>query len=168
MTTLTMDRHEGRAVGYDVVARGFNYRIDEVRSALGMEQLKKLPAWLVRRRDIFSRYAEALKRRAPSVVVPFQEHMARGDEAGVHVMPVLLPPDIDRDAAMAALRSRGIQTSVHYRPVHTFTAFSDTDVKLPLSEALAARELTLPLYPAMRDEQIDWVVDALSEALSAA
>ena len=60
MTTLTLDRHKGHAFSYDVVELGFNYRIDEIRSAIGIEQLKKLPSDNNRRRELSKMYRENL------------------------------------------------------------------------------------------------------------
>jgi dTDP-4-amino-4,6-dideoxygalactose transaminase len=66
---------------------------------------------------------------------------------------------------MATMKDMGIQTSWHYPPVHTFSSYAkDMDLlsfTLPLTEALAAREVTLPLYPSMTEEQVGWVVEAL-------
>jgi dTDP-4-amino-4,6-dideoxygalactose transaminase len=68
-------------------------------------------------------------------------------------------------AFMATMKDKGIQTSWHYPPVHTFSSYAkDMDLlsfTLPLTEALAAREVTLPLYPTMTEEQVEWVVEAI-------
>ncbi|MCJ7556931.1 MAG: DegT/DnrJ/EryC1/StrS family aminotransferase, partial [Gammaproteobacteria bacterium] len=72
MTTLTWDRHQGHASTYDVIDFGYNYRIDEMRSALGREQLKKLPAGNARRAELVALYTELLTELVPTVSVPFQ------------------------------------------------------------------------------------------------
>ncbi len=74
MTTLTWDRHKGHAFSYDVIELGYNYRIDELRAALGREQLKKLPRNNARRRELTQRYRELVQELAPEVSIPFENH----------------------------------------------------------------------------------------------
>jgi dTDP-4-amino-4,6-dideoxygalactose transaminase len=168
MTTLTWDRHRGHAFSYDVVALGNNYRIDEIRSALGLVQLKKLPANNLRRKVITERYRETLLGGAfPGVQVPFMDTQG---QPSYHIFPMLLPEDIDRRAFMEAMRNSGVQTSIHYPPIHQFTYYRQrySGISLPVTEAVAAREVTLPLYPGMGDEDVDYVLASISEALVAA
>ena len=152
MTTLTWDRHRGHAAGYDVVALGFNYRIDEPRAALLTARLARLDAENARRRELDARYRE----RLPDGVVP---------TAGPaqHIFTALVD---DRDHVRATLQDRGIQTSLHYPPAHRFSIYADGAPELPLTDAYAARAVTLPLFAGMTDAQQDLVVDALAAALS--
>jgi dTDP-4-amino-4,6-dideoxygalactose transaminase len=91
-----------------------------------------------------------------------------GDSVGYHIMPILLPSGVDRLRVMAALRERGIQSSIHYPPIHEFASFRGTPrgCPLPRTEAIAARELTLPLYPTMTEAQVRLVGAGLREALA--
>lgn len=163
MTHGTYDRHRGRAFGYDVTALGFNYRMDEIRAALGIAQLDKLKAANGQRKDRVLRYRKTLSEKVPDVTFPFAD---REGDFGYHIFPVLLPERYDRrEALMQALADRGIQTSIHYRPVHTFTAYNDFDCSLPITDSIAPRILTLPLYPGLRDDQIQQVCDALAACL---
>jgi dTDP-4-amino-4,6-dideoxygalactose transaminase len=169
MTTLTLDRHEGRAYSYDVTALGHNFRLDEIRSSLLLAQLRRLPGFLDARRRHVGLYRECLA--GTEVVVPDfgWECLSRpGDSVGYHIMPVLLPEGTDRLRVMAALRERGVQSSVHYPPVHQFSSFRDSALPrtLPRTEALAARELTLPLYPSMTEAQVRYVCQGVTEALA--
>jgi dTDP-4-amino-4,6-dideoxygalactose transaminase len=84
-------------------------------------------------------------------------------------MPVVLPPDADRDAIIAALRSAGIQTTIHYPPVHLLSYYRTRhpEVSLPLTEEYCLRELTLPMHPRMDASQVERVVVALADALGA-
>jgi dTDP-4-amino-4,6-dideoxygalactose transaminase len=164
MTTLTWDRHKGHAWSYDVVDLGYNYRIDEIRAALGKVQLEKLAANNERRRQLTQVYRDALQELTPQIVVPFVHHAGI---SAAHLMPVLLPTGINRSSFMESMKSQGIQTSIHYPPIHTFTAYnrSKTQSSLPNTEEMAAREVTLPLYPAMSDEDVLTVVRAIEHAL---
>jgi dTDP-4-amino-4,6-dideoxygalactose transaminase len=164
MTSLTWDRHKGHAWSYDVVGLGYNYRIDEIHAALGIVQLEKLTANNERRRHLTQVYWNALQELTPQIVVPFASHVGI---SAAHLMPILLPAGINRSAFMESMKSQGIQTSIHYPPIHTFSAFSGCKTKYPLpnTEDVAAREVTLPLYPAMSDEDALTVVKSIAYAL---
>ncbi len=164
MTSLTWDRHKGHASSYDVVDLGYNYRIDEIRSALGLCQLRKLPANNERRRWLTQIYRDALEELAPQVVIPFKDHAG---VSAAHLLPALLPRGTNRLAFMETLKSQGIQTSIHYPPVHSFTAYDGKGIayRLPLTDEMAEREITLPLYPAMTDEHVLVVAHAVAHAL---
>ena len=166
MTSLTWDRHKGHAWSYDVVDLGYNYRIDEIRSALGRVQLKKLARNNQLRRERTALYHELLQELCPSVAIPFQEHPG---VSACHLLPVLLPEGAGREAFMEQMKSRGIQTSIHYPPVHHFTAYQDLTAHAPsdlkCTESLAAREVTLPLYPALSEADVTLVVEAVRDSL---
>jgi len=166
MTSLTWDRHQGHAWDYDVVALGYNYRIDELRSALGLVQLEKLPANNARRRLLTDAYRAALQELAPEIEIPFEHY--RGISAA-HLMPVLLPPGMERNTFMGRMKDRGIQTSHHYPPIHHFTAYRSNPAipqrPLPVTDEAAQREVTLPLYATLREEDVLTVVEAVREAL---
>ena len=166
MTSLSWDRHKGHAWSYDVVDLGYNYRIDEMRSALGRVQLGKLPSYNQRRQHLTSLYRELLTELAPEVQMPFAGE--RGTSC-YHILPVLLPAGTDRIHFMEGLKAHGVQTSIHYPPVHHFQIYHDEWLErgtpLPLTEEAAAREVTLPLYPSMREEQVEWVAQAIKETL---
>jgi len=168
MTTLTWDRHRGHAFSYDVVALGNNYRIDEIRSALGLVQLKKLSVNNLRRKVITERYRQVLLGGAfPGVQVPFGDTPG---EPSYHIFPMLLPEDVNRRSFMESMRNSGVQTSIHYPPIHQFTYYRERypGISLPVTEAVAAREVTLPLFPGMRDEDVDYVLASVGEALAVA
>ena len=163
MTTSTLDRDRGRAVGYDVVACGFNFRMDELRGALGLVQIERLPGWNQTRVELMASYRERLAEQVPQVVVPFDAHHPTSG----HIMPVVLPPGCDRSAVMAAMRAAGIQTSVHYPAIHQFTYYQDQygGITLPHTEDFSLRELTLPLHPALDAADLDRVTGALASSL---
>lgn len=167
MTSLTYERHRGHSFEYDVVMASTNYRSDDLRSALGVAQLKRLASNNVRRRRIVDCYRKEL-RGIKGLIVPFGRHPG---VSSCHIMPILLPPGADRHAVMTALRDRGIQTSIHYRPIHTFTHYRRTTpagLRLPKLDAIAPRLLTLPLYPHLAPSQVRFVVESLRRALQKA
>lgn len=169
MTTLTWDRHRGHASTYDVIAPGYNYRLDEMRSAIGRVQLGKLAANNERRRHVNALYEAILSHECPTIVVPYTEH--RGT-AAYHIRPVLLPEGVDRAEFMDFLKAQGIQTSIHYPPVHTFSEYRRAETEataedLPLTEAIGRREVTLPLSPRMSEKDVAAVATAARAALRA-
>ena len=164
MTSLTWDRHKGHAYSYDVIDLGYNYRIDEIRAAIGLAQLSKVERNNERRRSLTQVYRDALQELAPQVAVPFQSHMGK---TSAHIMPILLPQETKRKEFIDSMKENGIQTSIHYPPIHTFTAYKDTmSWDLPVTEDVAKREITLPLYPAMSNDDVVVVVSAIQASLN--
>ncbi len=162
MTVASFDRMKGRAVTYDVMEPGFNYRIDEVRAALGLVQLGKLPEANARRREITKRYFGRLDGLS-GLSLPFR-CFDRGDPT-YHIMPTLLGEGVDRLKVIDAMRVEGIQTSIHYPAIQSFTAYRDIVGPTPLAQYVSEHEITLPLYPTMTDEDVDLVCDALERAI---
>jgi dTDP-4-amino-4,6-dideoxygalactose transaminase len=160
MTTLTWDRHRGHASSYDVVVPGFNYRLDEVRAAVASVQLRRLPDENAARARIAAHYRETLGAR---VTVPFA---GRDATSAHHLAVVLLPEGVDRDAVRSQLANLGIQTSVHYPPIHAFSAYRERSPRpLPCTDSVAPRLLTLPLYGSMTEDQAEAVIDSLLQTL---
>ncbi len=165
MTTLTWERHGGHAHSYDVVAVGYNYRIDEIRSALGLVQLGKLERNNGRRRELADLYREKLT-GFPEVHIPFGDHPGT---SACHIFPILLDETISRRAFIEAMRDEGIQTSVHYPPIHLFSYYRERfgygEGILPVTEAVGKREVTLPLFPTMGPELVELVARGVEIAL---
>ncbi len=163
MTVASFDRMKGRAATYDVVEPGFNYRIDEVRSALGLVQLAKLPEANAARAALVARYFPRLDAMGKFLSVPFR-HYDRGTPT-YHIMPVLLSKEIDRAALIERMKEDGIQTSIHYPSIQSFTAYKDRVGPTPKSQYISEHELTLPLYPTMTIAEVDLVCDSLEKNL---
>lgn len=166
MTTLTWDRHRGHAHTYDVIAVGYNYRIDEIRSAIGMEQLKKVMAWNERRAELVALYQHLFKVYCPAVDIPFKTY--RG-VSSYHIMPILLPANADKSGFFSHMKENGVQTSFHYPPVHTFRVYQQARPAngfcLPVTELVSQREVTLPLYPTMKESDVEYVVEVIASWL---
>ncbi|MEJ2673562.1 MAG: DegT/DnrJ/EryC1/StrS family aminotransferase [Deltaproteobacteria bacterium] len=165
MTTLTWDRHQGHSHTYDVVAMGYNYRLDEVRAAIGMVQLGRLEENNARRRELTRLYRARLTELS-QVEVPFLAENL--DACACHLLPILLSKGEDRSDFMTFLRERGIQTSIHYPPIHHFSYYrrlqdNVVNYQLPQTEAVAAREVTLPLFPSLTAEQVAQVTATVQD-----
>lgn len=163
MTTLTWERHRGHASSYDVVTAGFNYRMDELRAAIALVQLGRLEQHNAQRARIVDFYRDVLNERN-GLRVAFAP---KSDVTSVHHLAVLvLPEGADRDGVRASLAERRIQTSMHYPPIHQFSAYRHLEPKraLPITEAVAARLVTLPLYAHMSDDDVCAVTEAVVAA----
>jgi len=165
MTTVTWERHRGHASSYDVLLPGLNYRLDETRAAIGLVQLGRLFERNGARARIASRYRKAFD-GVNGLSLPFGTEEANRDSAH-HLSVVLLAPGADREHLRQRMASEGVQTSIHYPPIHRFSAYGKAHRPLPVTEAVADRILTLPLYPHLSDEGIEIVIDALLGALHA-
>ncbi len=165
MTSGTRQRLDSRSPNYDVTVLGFNYRMDELRAAVGLAQLKKLAGWNDIRGRLSLYYRQFMAEHCPSVMLPF----ANSWPSAHHLMPAVLPTAASRQEVIDRLRDRGIQTTVHYPPVHRLTFYRGLhpDWSLPRTEEFARRELTLPLHPRMTLATVETVVRSLADALAA-
>jgi dTDP-4-amino-4,6-dideoxygalactose transaminase len=164
LTSGTFERHVSGTPAYDVTMLGYNYRLDELRAAIGLVQLQHLHAWNEKRKLLAQLYRALLKDRAPDLRVPF----ASVSNSAYHIMPVVLPKRVDRHRVIDKLKAAGIQTSVHYPPAHLFSLYRNRfpSVRLPKTEEYAERELTLPLHPKLEEVDLDAITRALAESLS--
>lgn len=163
MTTNTLQRLNGRMITYDVTMLGYNYRMDDLRAAMGLAQLRNLGAWNEKRRVLTHIYRDLLSEQCPEVSVPF----SRPRPSAHHILPVVLPMGIDRQLVVDKLRDGGIQTTNHYPPIHWFSWYIDKfpSISLPQTEDFALRELTLPLHPKLESGHVKQIVRSLAKAL---
>jgi len=162
MSVLSFDRFKGRAVSYDVTAPGLNYRIHEISSALGLVQLEKLNDANEERKKLVEYYRSKLS-GVSSITIPFR-NFSRG-KSSYHIMPVLLSDKIDRAKIIESMKQAGVQTSIHYPAIQSFTAYNGKINSTPKAEYVCAHELTLPLYPGMTERDADVVCEALVGAV---
>jgi len=178
LTTSFEGRQWAAGTGYEVSGAGLNYRLTELAAAVGRVQLRRLPDDRRRRRALTGRYRQLLA-ALPEVGLPESALLEAGQAGAVdrdaahHLMTVLLPAAADRARVQERLARAGVQTSVHYPPTHLFrhyrTAPDRADVRtrerLPVTESVASRLLTLPLHSRMDDQDVEHVVHHLAAAL---
>ena len=163
MTSPTLERKKGHAFSYDITALGYNYRLDELRAAVGLVQLGRLKQHNQKRRELVEHYHKLIESNLPELIIPFSlEH-----KSAYHLMSVVLPASIDRHSAMVYMRDNGVQTSIHYPAYHKFTWHKRLfgRLSLPFSEEFSSRELSLPLHPGLSTDDIEYIVDKLSDSL---
>jgi UDP-4-amino-4,6-dideoxy-N-acetyl-beta-L-altrosamine transaminase len=154
---------------YEMAELGFNYRVTDMQCALGFSQMSKLDASIARRHEIVAWYDERLAGLAP-LVLPLKR---TGNCAPAwHLYVALIDfaaAGIERGALMTALRSDGIGTQVHYIPVHRQPYYRRRygAMDLPGADRYYERALSLPMFPAMEEGDVDRVVEALARHLGA-
>jgi dTDP-4-amino-4,6-dideoxygalactose transaminase len=162
MTSLSWDRHQGHATGYTVERPGLNYRMDDLRAAVGRAQLVKLKRNTEARQDLVANYRR-LMAEVDGWAVPFSQQVLDGSAA--HLMVVLAPDSSSRDRTRERLARAGIQTSFHYPCVADFPPFRDCRSDgLPVTREFVSRALTLPLHPLMGSEDVEAVVETVAAA----
>jgi dTDP-4-amino-4,6-dideoxygalactose transaminase len=156
-----MEHRDQGAWYYEQVDLGYNYRITDLQAALGASQMRRLDAFLARRRALAARYDRLLEKLP--LVRPWQ-HPDSASAWHLYVVQV----EGDRRKVFDALRAAGIGVNVHYIPVHLQPYYRRLGFKpgqFPEAERYYARAITLPLFPRMSDADQDRVVAALAKAL---
>jgi perosamine synthetase len=151
------------AHAYDMAELGYNYRLPDVQCALGMAQLPRLDGWVVQRQKIARFYDRAFA-RLPQVA-PLYTHPDRTNAH--HLYVIRLAASLDRDTVFAALRADGIGANVHYAPVYSHSYYRNRGYAqglCPVAERVSKQLVTLPMFPAMTEEDVNRVVDAVTRA----
>lgn len=151
------------AHAYDMAELGYNYRLPDVQCALGMAQLPRLDGWVAARQKIARFYDRAFA-RLPQVA-PLYTHSDRSNAH--HLYVVRLAASLDRDRVFAALRAEGIGANVHYAPVYSHSYYRNRGYApglCPVAERVSKQLLTLPMFPAMTEDDVNRVVEALTRA----
>ena len=162
---IDSERNQGRApdMGWlDHDRLGFNYRIDDLSCALGVAQLERLDQMLADRARVAALYSEALA-GVEGLSVPCPDE--GGDRRGWFVYVVQLPPDVDRDATVMAMRERGVDTKPYLPAIHLLSfyreRFGHREGEFPVCEDVASRSLALPFFPQLTDAEVERVVESL-------
>jgi dTDP-4-amino-4,6-dideoxygalactose transaminase len=161
MTSLSYQRAKGHSTTYDVVELGYNYRIDDIHSAIALAQLDKLHSDLEKRVQIRQRYIEKLS-QIDEIEIPFLHHQGFVSN---YIFPIILKNSNaeGRDSVRQRLQAAGIQTSVHYPAVHRFSIYRRLGGQVEKTEYVTDNEITLPMYASLTEEQIDYIGDELKK-----
>ena len=164
MSSLSYQRASGHVTEYDITCLGYNFRMDDIRAAIAIEQIKKLPKDLEVRMKVRKHYIDRLSKLA-DVSVPFADNT---EFVSNYIMPIVLLNSTKehRDKIREYIHAAGVQTSVHYPAIHKFSTYKELGAVLPLSEYVADNEITLPMYAALTEEQIDFICETLEKALN--
>jgi dTDP-4-amino-4,6-dideoxygalactose transaminase len=171
---IDSERNQGRApdMGWlDHDRLGFNYRLSDIACALGLAQLERLDDMLAARARVAGWYRQALAGLVAERGLALPCEDSGGDRRGWFVFVVQLPDGIDRDAAVLALRELGVQSKPYLPAIHLMSfyreRFGHREGEFPVCERVAAASLALPFFPAMTEEQVARVADALTRVTAA-
>jgi len=153
-------RNHGQLGGEFVVAAG-NSRMTEIAAALGLSQLQRLDEILGRRRELAALYAKALGGALDIQTTP------DGAESNYQTFGAILPQGFARKSVCEELHDRGVEAGVLSFAIHKLGSFAGSDASLPIAEHIATRGIALPLYPQMRNADVEEVVRALLGVLDA-
>lgn len=166
MTSPTWERFKAISFDYDVVDLGYNYRMTEISAVLGLEQLNKLLPNNRKRKSLYQIYVKNLK-HVNELFIPFQEYPRN---SAYHLFSILLDKKINRKVFMQKLKQKGIQTSIHYIPVHQLSYYRrNFPLKrgaLPTSEEIGKREVSLPLHPRMSQKDVLFVCKQVEKVIN--
>lgn len=155
---------------YEMQLLGFNYRLTDFQSALGISQLGKMAKFRQRRQEIVAKYNQAFANIA-NLVAPMEKE---GVDSVFHLYVVKIDfakIGKTRQEAMEELKAKGVGTQVHYIPVHFLPYYQENygykEGDYPIAEAYYAQCLSLPLFPKMTDNDVEMVIAAVKELVSA-
>lgn len=162
MSTMSYQRATGHATEYDITELGYNYRMDDIRAAIAIEQLKKLPGDLETRVAVRKQYVDRLS-KVEELVVPFADNT---EFVSNYIFPVVLKNGSKerRNKIREYIHAAGIQTSVHYPAIHHFSIYKGYGAILPQTDYVTDCEFTLPMYAALTKEQVDFICDTVEKA----
>ncbi len=148
---------------YDIEEMGYKYNMTDIAAAMGLSQLKKVEMLQKKREAIASKYNDAFA--ASDALIPYS--IKEGISAW-HLYPLKINPEaltISRDEFIMKLEERGIKTSVHFIPLYRFSYFmnkyGNQEKYFQNCEWIFAREISLPIFPSMTDEQVDYVIESV-------
>ncbi len=152
---------------YEMPELGYNYRLSDIQAALGISQLKKLPAFLEKRAHLKKCYDNLLAPYANAIKLP---KAVEACSPAWHLYSVLIDfsaLEKSRALVMNVLAEKGVGTQVHYIPVHEqpYYRSQNPDLNLPGAESYYARTLTLPLHVHMEENHVEYTVQAITEIL---
>lgn len=167
MSKNAADRYAGKYQHWDMERLGYKYNLSDVNAALLLPQLPKLADRLVRREEICRRY-EAAFEETPGVSFPV---VPEGMTSGRHLFTIWVDP-AKRDAVLAGIQERGVGVAVNYRAVHLTKFYRERfgfrRGMFPNAERIGDSTITIPLWPAMTDAQVDEVIAAVRGAVAEA
>ena len=163
MTSLSYQRFKGHTTKYDILSLGYNYRMDDIRASLGIVQMKKLEKDLNKRIKLRDQYINKLK-DCSKIEIPFQDNK---EFVSNYIFTIVLNDlsTLSRDVVRNKLGEKGIQTSIHYPPIHRFSIYKKEYTNLPITDYISDNEITLPMYSNLMEEDIDYITKSLIEII---
>lgn len=152
---------------YDVPMPGLKYQMSDIQAAIGLSQIKQLDSFNQRRREICATYEKELSGCSS---ISFQQSAVYECVHSRHIFPILVDPDalkIDRDTFMQQMKERNVGTAIHYNAIHLFSGYAGVlgskRGDFPEAEYVSDRIMSIPLFPAMTDDDVAYCIEAIRE-----
>ena len=160
ITKSLQDRFtKGKPWEYDIIVPGYNYRLDEIRAALGISQLERINKNNLKRKQAFLYYNSKLKDKDCVIIPKISKNTTHS--CHLYVLRIQKNKKFSRDNMFQKLLKNGVRSSVHYKPLHQFTAYKKNAkilVKLTNSKKIFEEIISLPLYPQITKKQQNLVI----------
>ncbi len=156
--------NQGEDWYYEILEPGWKYNMTDIQASLGIHQLRKLESFIKKRQEIAKAYDEKLS-KIKKITLPLK----KSDRNHVYHLYPLLLENYDRNLFIKEMEKRNIGTSVHFIPLHLHPFYQELGYKkgdFPIAENLYSREVSLPLYPGMTDEDVNDVINAINDFLN--
>jgi len=165
MDKSAVDRYTKRYQHWDMPILGWKYNMDNIHAALLVDQIKRIDRLWERRDAIWRMYEEQLGNVEGIRILETLPDIRHAR----HLFTVIVAPEI-RDSVLWTLQERGVGVAVNYRAIHLLQYYRDKfgycEGDFPSAESIGAGTISLPLYPALKDEEVEYVITTLKEAVS--
>lgn len=163
MTTMSYERSTGHSTSYDVVGLGYNYRFNDILAGIGLVQLDKLMPDIIKRQHVRDMYVSILG-NDDRIIIPFKDY---DTFSSLYICPIVLRDGDEqyRDSLRKYMADRGVETSMHYPPAHKFSIYKDLPAELPITDFVANHEITIPMFGALTDNQIEYICKTIKDGL---
>ncbi|MEK7080441.1 MAG: DegT/DnrJ/EryC1/StrS family aminotransferase, partial [Patescibacteria group bacterium] len=149
---------------YEIENLGFNYRLTDFQSALGLSQLKKIDRFIKRRREIVAKYNKAFK-NIKEIILPTEKDYVK---SAWHIYPIQVQ-GVDRKKIFDDLQKQGIGVQIHYMPLHLYPFYKNKfrykKGDFPKAERYYERAITLPLFPKMANKDIQYIINSIKKII---
>jgi len=159
-----VERYSNHFERYDVDTFGWKYNMDNIHAAILVEQIKKVERFLARRAEIYERYAEAF-----GGIDGIEIHSRRPEARHAFHLFTILVDRVRRDWIIEEIQNRGVGVSVNFYPVHLMTYYRERfgfrPGMFPVAEDIGARTISLPLYPKLTEQEIEFVIQTVTDVV---
>ena len=145
---------------YDVIHCGYNYRLNEISSAILIEQLKKIEKLNNKRKILAEYYKKKINELSKNFIIPFDKLI--GGKFSYHIFPIIIPSNMNKIKFINLLRINGIETTTHYIPINRLK-FYKKNIKLDNLDKIYNRLISLPIYPNLKKAEINYIINTLKK-----
>ena len=165
MSKGAAERYSRKYEHWDMEMLGWKYNMDNIHAALLLNQLENIEKYLQRREEICRIYEEAFRNNQQVTCL----RILPESRSARHMFTIMVPPE-KRDSVLGKLQEKGVGVAVNYRAIHLLTFYQQTygykKGMFPVAEKIGDSTITLPLYPRLTDEEVQYVIQAVKQAVA--